>query len=232
MTTAILMAGGEGLRCRPLTLHAPKPMLPVGGKPVLETLVRQLAKAGTERIFIVVRYLKEQIVAAVPGWAQEYGVEVRWLQEPVPFGTAGGLSLIPDALRPTEPFLVVNADILCPLDFAAFREFHIAHGNLLTLVGREHAYALPYGWPMVSGPSVVDFREKPTFTYRVNSGIYCLEPHLLDVVPRGYYDMPDLIRWACQRGNVGLYPLDVPYHEIGSVENYHAAEEFYGRWMR
>ena len=227
---AIIMAGGEGRRLLPLTETTPKPMLPVGGVPVIETIVRRLDAAGCTTIYVVVRHLHERIIGHC------FGRPVGYLLEPEPYGTAGGLSLLPANARPTEPFLVVNADILCPIDFAAFRDWHIAEGNALSLVGREHTYMLPYGYPIVytakETSAVMDFREKPTFMYRVNSGIYCLDPVLLDAVPRGYFDMPDLIRWACARATVGLYPLTVPFHEIGSLESYAAAEAFYERWMR
>ena len=223
---AVIMAGGEGRRLRPLTETTPKPMLRVGGVPVIETIVQRLVAAGCSRIIIVVRHLREQIICHC------FGVPVGYLIEPEPYGTAGGLSLLPANERPSEPFLVVNADILCPIDFADLYKFHVAHGHAMTLVGREHVYTLPYGYPTAHDGEVLDFREKPTFTYRVNSGMYVLDPRLLDAVPRGYFDMPDLIRWACARYTVGLYPLTVPYHEIGSLESYAAAEAFYERWMR
>ena len=220
------MAGGEGQRLRPLTETTPKPMLRVGGVPVIETIVRRLEATGCcARIYVVVRHLHEQIT-------RHLGECLDYLIEPEPYGTAGGLSLFPVAERPTEPFLVVNADILCPIDFADLYKFHVAHGHAMTLVGREHVYTLPYGYPTAHDGEVLDFREKPTFTYRVNSGMYVLDPWLLNAVPRGYFDMPDLIRWACARATVGLYPLTVPYHEIGSLESYATAEAFYGRWMR
>ena len=229
------MAGGEGRRLLPLTETTPKPMLKVGGVPLLEHILGGLVRARYRRIFIVTRYLAEQIESYF-GNGAGFGCDIAYLREPVPYGTAGGLALIPARETPTEPFLVVNADILCPLDFAAFRDWHIAEGNAMSLVGREHTYMLPYGYPIVytakETSAVMDFREKPTFMYRVNSGMYVLDPWLLDAVPRGYFDMPDLIRWACARATVGLYPLTVPYHEIGSLESYAAAEAFYERWMR
>lgn len=232
---AVVMAGGEGLRLRPLTLTCPKPMLNVGGVPVLETLVRQLTMSGVDTIWIVVRHLKEQIIDAAPAWSKAYDVGIGFIIEPYPYGTAGGLSLIPHELRPTVPFLVVNADILSQFDFKALREYHVAHGYALTLVGRDHTYRLPYGYPVLSESppgDVIGFREKPSFTYRVNSGIYCLDPDLVTALPPGPAEMPELIRWASARRDVGMYPLDAPYHEIGSLESYAAAESFYERWMR
>ena len=224
---AVIMAGGEGLRCRPLTATTPKPMLPVGGKPLLATLLAQLAKAGATRFFLNVRYLGEQIEAYV---GDHYdGIDVHYLREPEPYGTAGGLALIPPELRPTEPFLVVNGDLLTPIDFAAFYGFHRAKGRALSLVGRSHAVAVPYGFPVTQGDQVVSFEEKPMFLITVNSGIYCLEPGLLDFIEPPC-DMPTIIRWACP--NVSLFPLTVPYHEIGTPASYAHAEAFYQEHMR
>lgn len=227
--TAVIMAGGEGLRCRPLTLTTPKPMLPVGGKPLLEILVRQLVKAGVERLWLNVRYLREQIEDYFQN-GRAFGAEIRYLREPEPYGTVGGLSLIPVAERPATPFLVVNGDVLTPIDFAAFRDFHIAEGFALTLVGREYQVTLPYGYPMRAGKLVADFWEKPTFSYTVNSGIYCLNPEVIERVA-GPGDMPALIRHTCYTSWVGVYLLTVPFHEIGTPESYTAAERFYTEHM-
>ena len=225
---AVIMAGGEGIRCRPLTATTPKPMLKVGGVPLLEILLGQLVRAGCERVFLNVRYLSEQIVSYF-GNGAGFNVDVQYLREPAPYGTAGGLSLIPRELRPTEPFLVVNGDLLTPIDFAAFYGFHRAKGRALSLVGRTHAIAVPYGFPVTQGDQVVSFEEKPMFLITVNSGIYCLEPGLLDVIEPPC-DMPTVIRWACP--NVSLFPLTVPYHEIGTPASYAHAEAFYQEHMR
>lgn len=225
------MAGGEGLRCRPLTSDTPKPMLPVAGRPVLEILVRQLVASGFTTIFLNVRYLREQIEAYF-GDGSLFGCEIVYLREPEPYGTCGGLSLIPSGLRPSDPFLVVNADILTPLHFRAVRMFHIITQNALTLVGREYQHQIPFGVPEGFETTVTSFVEKPTVGFRVNSGIYVLNPELLDAVPQGPYDMPDLIRWTCGRMKVGLYELKVPFHEIGTPESYAKAEAFYEEHMR
>lgn len=230
--TAVIMAGGEGLRCRPLTETTPKPMLPVGGRPLLEILVRRLGNAGVERIFLVVRYLREQIEAHFG--AGGYGVEIHYLREPRPYGTAGGLTLIPAALRPREPFLVVNGDVLTPLNFLEIYDFHVVGGYALTLVVRDHEIpSVPYGVPIIRGDTVIDFYEKPRTTpVRVNSGIYCLDPGLLDYLPNGPSDMPDLIKRVCGRARVGAFDLRVPFHEIGSAASYQTAEAFFAAHMQ
>ena len=223
---AVLMAGGEGQRLRPLTTETPKPMLPVGGRPVLDILVRQLVKAGCEHLYLNVRYRREQIEAYF-GDGSTFGVPISYLVEPEPYGTAGGLTLLP---APDGPFLVVNADVLAPIDFAAFHAWHVAEQNALSLIGRPYYAVIPYGLPIVRGGYVVDCQEKAIPT-RVNSGIYCLDSDVLGSV-RAPSDMPSVIRWACARHRVGLYPYDGPYHEIGTVESYRNAAAFYEEHMR
>ena len=204
-------------------------MLAVGGRPLLETLVRQLVKAGATRIFLVVRYLREQIEDHF-GDGSRFGVEIHYLREPEPYGTAGGLSLIPTEMRPSEPFLVVNGDLLTPLDFKAFYVY--ALGYTATLVRRQISHRLAYGYPVLGTRGrVIAFDEKPTLIYHVNSGIYGLTPALLDGWS-GPRDMPDLIRAAIGAGQVAVYTLFVPFHEIGTPESYAAAEAFYQEHMR
>ena len=226
------MAGGEGLRLRPLTETCPKPLLPVGGRPLLDTLIYCLGRSGFTRIYLVVRYLRERIEERYAA-GHAFGVnDIRYLREPAPYGTAGGLTLIPKDERPTEPFLVVNADILTPLDFGAVMRYHVGQMHVLTLVRRRYTATIPHGWPVVRWGHVIRFEEKPARRYLVNSGIYCLNSGVLDTIPAGPCDMPDVIRSLCRGGRVGAYRLNAPFHEIGSVESYRAAEKFYEEHMR
>ncbi|MBI4204017.1 MAG: nucleotidyltransferase family protein [Betaproteobacteria bacterium] len=225
---AVIMAGGEGLRLRPLTEAMPKPMLRVGGRPLLETIVMSLKAAGYERIFINVRYLAE-VIESHFGDGGRLGVEIHYLREPKPLGTAGGLSLIPTSLWPESPFLVVNGDLLTKLNFGVFRDFHIAEGYAMTICGRPYEVKVPFGYPVVNGDIVTEWREKPSFTYLVNSGIYCLDPELVEKIPKDEsYNMPDLVAQAGKDGlRVGVFPLREPFHEIGRIDSYNAAEKFY-----
>jgi dTDP-glucose pyrophosphorylase len=227
---AVLMAGGEGVRLRPLTDTVPKPMLEIDGRPLLEIIVGALKASGFQRLFINVRYLRHQIEQYF-GDGSKWNLQIHYLREPAPLGTAGGLALIPRELRPDSPFLVLNADILTRLNFAILREFHIAASYDITLCGRPYEVRIPFGYPQITGDLVTDFKEKPVITHLVNSGIYCLNPELLDHVPPVQkFDMPDLIRKACALGmRVGVFPLREPFHEIGRVESYEAAGEFYRR---
>ncbi len=227
---AVIMAGGEGLRLRPLTEDTPKPMLKVGGKPILQTILESLRKGGFTRIILNVRYLSH-IIRDHFGDGSAFDVRIDYVDEPKPMGTAGSLGMIPEELRPKSPFMVVNGDLLCTVNFRAVHEFHVGAGYSFTLCGRPYEVRIPFGYPVISGDVVTDFREKPTFTHLVNSGIYCLSPELIAEVPVDEaFQMPDLIRRAIDLNlRVGVFPLREEFHEIGRPESYAAAEEFYSR---
>ncbi|MEE2754758.1 MAG: nucleotidyltransferase family protein [Candidatus Latescibacterota bacterium] len=228
--SAVVMAGGEGLRLRPLTEDVPKPMLPVGDRPILQILIDCLKLAGVTRVFLSVGYLKEQIQEYF-GDGEALGLDVHYLVESKPCGTAGALSLIPKELRPESPFLVINGDLITRLNFGAFRDFHIAAGYDFTLCCRPYEVKIPFGYPVIDEDRVVEFKEKPTFHYLVNSGIYCLSESLFDMLPaRATYNMTDLIQEACSGDRrVGVFPLREPFHEIGREESYRDAEAFFAQ---
>ena len=225
---AVLMAGGQGQRLRPLTDKLPKPMLSVGDRPILETLIDSLKEFGFNRVFISVGYMREVIQDYFKD-GTGFGIEIHYLAESEPLGTAGALGLIPKSLRPDSSFLVINGDVLTPLNFATFRDFHVAADYEFTLCCRSHPVKIPYGYPIVEKNLVVDFKEKPQFEYLVNSGIYCLSPALLNEIPQGeFFNMTDLIRHLCDtQRRVGVFPLREAFHEIGQIETYRDAEKFY-----
>lgn len=226
--TAVVMAGGQGQRLRPLTEKVPKPMLPVGKRPVLEILLKSLWMAGFRRILISVGYLKEAIQEHF-GNGASCGLDIQYVVEKKPLGTAGALGLIPEALKPNTPFLVINGDVLTSLNFAAFRDFHMAADYELTLCCRPYEVDIPFGYPVLDGDLVTDFREKPKFNFLVNSGIYCLSPDLLcEVPPNTFLNITNLIDRLCKaKRRLGVFPLREPFHEIGRVESYRTAEAFY-----
>ena len=228
MVTAVVMAGGKGQRLRPLTEKVPKPMLPIEKRPILDILLESLQTTGFNRVLISVGYLKEAIQDYFEDGSSR-GLDIHYLVESEPLGTAGALSLIPEALKPSTPFLVINGDLLTRLNFAAFRDFHMAADYEFTLCCRPHEVGIPYGYPVIEGDLVTDFREKPSFNFLVNSGIYCLSPELLGDVPQNtFFNMTDLIHRLCKtRRRVGVFPLREPFHEIGRPESYQDAVEFY-----
>jgi len=226
--TAMIMVGGEGQRLRPLTNNLPKPMIKVGGKPLLHNLIESLKNVGFNRILLNVRYLAQAIEDYFQD-GENFGIKIYYIREPQPMGTAGGIGLIPDSLKPPVSFLVLNGDLLTTLNFRVFHDFHEAATYDFTLCGRPYEVRIPFGYPKMEGDLVREFLEKPTFSYLVNSGIYCLSPEVIDYVPKNkYLDMPDLIRKLLQEGKkVGTFPLREKYHEIGRLESLEKAEEFY-----
>ncbi|MCP4157237.1 MAG: NTP transferase domain-containing protein, partial [bacterium] len=226
--TAVVMAGGEGLRLRPLTENMPKPMIKVGGKPILLTILEQLKKAGFRKIIINVRYLGH-IIEDYFKDGSAFDLDISYIHEPEPLGTAGSLALIPEEKKPATAFLVVNGDLMSTLNFKFFRDFHVAGNYTFTLCGRVYEVKIPFGYPQIEGDLVTAFKEKPTFRHLVNSGIYCLAPEVIDYVPKNaYLDMPDLIRKVIDdKKRVGAFPLREKFHEIGRVESLKKAEIFY-----
>jgi len=225
---AVIMAGGEGLRLRPLTESRPKPMLLVAGKPILQIIIESLRNFGFKRIIVSIRYLGH-IIEEYFRDGSDFGVKINYIREEKPLGTAGSLSIIPEEDRPDNPFIVVNGDIMTALNFKAFRDFHIATNYDLTLCGQPYEVRIPFGYPIITGDVVSDFQEKPMFVHLVNAGIYCMMPEIFQEIPENErFDMPDLIKKIIASGKrVGVFPLRERLHEIGRHRSYVAAEEFY-----
>lgn len=222
----VLMAGGLGSRLRPLTEELPKPLLPVGGRPILETIVEQLVAHGFQHFYISVNY-KAEAVKGHFGDGSRLGVEIRYLEEERPLGTAGPLSLIPEA--PSAPFLVMNGDLLTKLDFAALLRYHQEHKATATVCVREFDMQVPYGVVEFDNNRVLGISEKPVHKFMVNAGIYVLEPDVIERIPSGRsFDMPDLLRTLAETAHpVFGYPIHEYWIDIGRLEDFHrAADEF------
>lgn len=215
-TRAILMAGGKGMRLRPLTLNTPKPLLRIGGQPILDILLNRLRRAGVLDAAISVNYLREHIKEHVGNGAR-YGMSVDYIEEKECLDTAGALALL--APRPSQSFLVMNADLLTELDFNALHRFHRERENDLTVCVRQESSTVPFGVLSVDNEhgNVRTVREKPELLYLVNAGIYMLEPAIIDLVPAGSpYDMVSLIQAAMDSGlRVGAFPLVEYWRDIG-----------------
>ena len=194
----VLMAGGLGTRLRPLTDNCPKPMLKVGGRPLLETIIRSLRAQGFRHFYLSVNYLA-QVVEDHFGDGSSLGVTIRYLKETRRLGTAGALTLLPSA--PIEPFVVANGDILTTLDFGQMLDFHLAQESAATMGIRDYEVAVPYGVVDTDGPRITGMREKPVQRFHVNSGLYVLSPGALSLIPRDdHYDMPTLFEHLQQKG--------------------------------
>lgn len=218
---AVVMAGGSGTRLKPLTDDAPKSMLPIGDRPLLELIVEQLRSAGINQVSVTTHYLGEQIQKHF-GAGEEFGVEIRYVDEDEPLGTAGALSLLDPS---DEPMLVMNGDILTRVDFRAFRRFHDEHRAEMTVAVRPYEVEVPFGVVETHGVDVARISEKPVLRHLVNAGIYLLDPGVLRYVPQGErYDMIELIQKLVAEGkNVVAFPVHEYWIDIGQHESYERA---------
>jgi dTDP-glucose pyrophosphorylase len=218
---AVVMAGGYGKRLMPLTEDTPKPMLRVGDQPLIERLVQQLKRAGISRVNISTHYKAEQISAHL-GNGQAFGVEVGYVSEDQPLGTAGGLSLVSG----NDPLLVINGDILTALDFRALLNFHFEQDAEMTVAVREYGFDVPYGVVETDGVNVMAITEKPTVKFFVNAGIYLVSSSARKLVPSGQpFDMPQLITVLLKGGGkVISFPVWEYWLDIGRREDYEQAQ--------
>ena len=218
---AVVMAGGYGTRMRPLTETVPKPMLPVGEKPLLELIVGQLREAGIRHVHLTGHYKKEMIASHF-GDGRQFGVDICYVDEAQPLGTAGALSLLKTS---AEPLLVMNGDILTRVDFRAMLDFHREHAADMTVAVRAHEVQVPYGVVEADGARVIGVSEKPRVRHMINCGIYLLDPEMCRYVPSGQpFDMPDLITRLLGEGRcVVSFPVREYWLDIGRAEHYQQA---------
>lgn len=211
----VIMAGGEGKRLRPLTSIIPKPLIPVNGKPMLETIIDEFYKSGFSSFVISVNYKKEFIKS----YFAERGrlpYEITFVEEDKPLGTAGSLSLMRDLLNNT--FIVSNCDILVNVDYSSVLKFHKFHENDITIIGAIQELRIPYGVIRLKDETVEGIDEKPEYHFIVNTGIYVLEPKILHLIPENqYYDMTELISMALEnKYKVSAYPTHFGWADIGN----------------
>ena len=223
----VLMAGGLGTRLRPLTETIPKPMVVVGGRPILETTIIQFAGQGFRELFVSVNY-KAEIIESYFGNGQRYNADIRYLRETSKLGTAGALSLLPH--RPEYPVIVMNGDILTTLWFPSLVEAHEKSGALATVALTEHTYTVPFGVVSVDGGKVARIEEKPSQKLKVNSGIYVLSPEAWDWIKPGEpLDMPSLLARMLEAGApVGAWQIEGYWTDIGRYEDLGVANAKFG----
>lgn len=224
----VLMAGGLGTRLQPLTDDCPKPLLEVGGKPILETILESFAEQGFKQIFLSVNY-KAEMIRNHFGSGDRWGVQVEYLHEGPHLGTAGALSLLPE--RPTAPVVVMNGDLLTRPNFDNILQFHLAQGAVATMVVREYDFQVPYGVVRLNGTRIESIEEKPVQKFFVNAGIYVLSPKALEYLPAGTcFDMPVLFEQLVAAGKtVSAYPLREYWLDIGRLDDFERAQR---EWVK
>ena len=215
---AVIMAGGMGTRLRPLTEDVPKPMLPVGDRPLLQILVEQLCEAGIRNINVAVNHGSEKIEEHF-GDGRDFGVKITYATEQRPLGTAGALGLIQ---VPSETTLVINGDILTQVDFLAMLAYHREHLADITVAVQRQNFQVPYGVIECEGSYVQALSEKPVLKYFINAGIYLLEPKVYQFIPSGErYDMTELITLVLKKGlPVAAFPVREYWIDIGQPSDY------------
>jgi NDP-sugar pyrophosphorylase family protein len=226
---AVIMAGGFGKRLRPLTYAIPKPLIPIGDKPILEILLGQLKRAGLERAFIATGY-RSELIQSYFGDGKRFGVTIEYVEESEPLGTAGALNLI--RARLTDPFLMLNGDLLTRLAFDELYRTHVERGALLTAGAASYQIDIPYGVIESNGSAIDRVVEKPTESYLILAGIYALSPAALDHMPEsGPCDTPDLIRSILAAGGqVDYYKIDAFWMDVGKMDDFEVARKVVETW--
>lgn len=220
----VIMAGGLGRRLYPLTEKTPKPMLLVGGKPILETILESLVSAGFNKFYIAVNFKAEKIKDHF-GDGTKWGIDIEYIHENIRLGTAGALSLLPDL--PSEPIIVMNGDILTNVSYDGLLQFHNQNRAVATMAVRKYDFEVPYGVVNLEGSTIKGIEEKPVQNFFVNAGIYVLSPEVLSHVPANeFYDMPTLFEKLIANDNkrVSAYPLREYWLDIGISDEFDKAQ--------
>lgn len=223
---AVLMVGGLGTRLRPLTEDTPKPMLKVGNKPILQTIVEKFAEYGYTNIVMCVNY-KSHVIQDYFGDGSKFGVNIEYILEEQRMGTAGALSLLKE--KPTEPFFVMNGDLLTNVNFEHLHDFHLSNNSLGTMCVREYDFQVPYGVVNIDGSKILSIEEKPVHKFFVSAGIYMLSPDALEYIPENeFYDMPTLFdKFINENKNAISFPLREYWLDIGRMSDFERANSEY-----
>ncbi len=222
----VLMVGGLGTRLRPLTEETPKPMLKVGDRPILETIILNFKKHGFVNIILSVRYKAEKIIEYF-GDGSAFGVNIKYLHEEQRMGTAGALGLIAEGLD--EDFFVMNGDLLTNMNFGTMLEYHLGHHAYATMGVREYEYQVPYGVVNVDGVEIKSIQEKPVQHFFVSGGVYILSPKVLSYIPKDtFFDMPTLFEHLIAEGKRSIsFPIRDYWLDIGRIEEFEKANREY-----
>jgi len=223
----VLMVGGLGTRLRPLTESTPKPMLHVGGKPILQTIVERFVSYGFVNLTLCLNY-KSEIIRNYFDDGSKFGANIDYILEEKRMGTAGALSLMKRSLD--APFFVMNGDLLTSVNFESLLDFHVDNNALGTMCVREYDFQVPYGVVEVDGASIKSIHEKPVHKFFVSAGIYMLSPEVLGMIPCDeFFDMPTLFEKIVEEHEVRAisFPLREYWIDIGRIEEYEKANSEY-----
>jgi choline kinase/predicted transcriptional regulator len=217
----VIMAGGMGSRLRPITENLPKPMIELGGRPILETIIKRFESQGFDKIVLCVNYRADMIIDHF-GDGAKFGVSISYVHEDKRLGTAGALSLL--AERTEKPIIVTNGDVLTTMDYVRLLDFHDAHNAHATMCLNIFKYQLPYGAVEVDGYRIVRITEKPVQQFLVNAGVYVINPEALDLIPSDtFFDMPSLFDKVSAEFRAA-FPLHEYWLDIGQLPDLERAK--------
>jgi len=222
----LLMAGGLGSRLKPLTDNCPKPLLRVGGKPILESIIESFIEQGFKKFYISINY-KGEMIEEYFGNGSDWGVEINYIRENKRLGTAGSLRLLPETNN--QPIIVMNGDILTKVDFRNLLDFHTSQKVDATLCIREYQLEVPYGVVSIEGNRFKGIKEKPKERFYINAGLYVLNPDLINYIPENtYFDMPELFKILAKANRAtAVYPIQEYWMDIGHMDDYERANGEY-----
>ena len=221
----IIMAGGKGTRLDPFTKILPKPLIPIGEKPIIEMIMDKFFDNGMSDFYITINHKAKMIKAYFEEFRAKY--KINFIEEDKPLGTAGGLKFLQEKIK--GPFFVSNSDILIEADYSEILKYHKTHNNDITIVGCLKNFSIPYGiCEIENGCNLIKIREKPEFNYLVNTGMYIINSDIIKIIPKNeFYHITQLI--ACVRsrdGKVGVFPIsEQSWIDIGEWEKYKKALE-------
>ena len=224
---AVLMAGGRGERLRPLTLDTPKPLLKVGGRPIIDYNIESLQRYGVKDIYVTVNYLKEQIIEHFSD--SKWNGRVKCVEEPCRLGTLGSLALIESLSQ--DNVIVMNSDLLTNIDFEKLWRHHVDSGAVLTMATVPYTVSVPFAILRTEGDRVTGLEEKPTFNHFANAGVYIIDRKVLGGIKRGeYLDAPDFVESLIAKGQkVSHFAIEGTWIDIGSPDDFRYANEVTSR---
>jgi NDP-sugar pyrophosphorylase family protein len=222
------MVGGEGVRLRPLTKNIPKPMLYIGNKPILQTIIEKFADHGYVNIVMCLNY-KFQIIKNFFGDGKKFGVKIEYVIEKKKLGTVGALSLLKKKL--TKPFFLMNGDLLTDVNFEYIHNYHKLKNNIATICVKEHNVELPYGVVKLNQNLISSFEEKPNYKFFINAGVYMFSPEVLNHIPRNKkYQISELfIKLVKLKKKINTFNLKNYWLDIGQVEQLNQAKKEFNK---
>jgi dTDP-glucose pyrophosphorylase len=214
----VLMAGGRGTRLRPLTESAPKPLLTVGDKPLLETILESFIEQNFKRFYMAVHYRADMIRDHF-GDGSKWDAEILYIEEEKRLGTAGALRLIPE--RPQSPMIIMNGDLLTRINFQHLLDYHRQHASKATMCVRAYDFRVPFGVVQIEDNRIKGIDEKPLHSFFVNAGIYVLEPEVIDRIPEGQpYDMTTLFEDIIKsEDTTAVFPIHEYWLDVGRMDD-------------